>query len=412
MLNDVGSLRSKVFPALPNVRILIIYSILQGLYVGYIQIFWQHFLVAFGFAVALIGIMETATGAAGVLPSLLQTIGGRFSDRIGRKRLILAGSASLVLCWSVATTAFLFNLKNLIFIAYVLWSFSALGLTVIDSMMADNLPTEDRSRVYSVFLIAGFLPSSLTGYVVGLYSGITGPQVFLALAAALEGVGFIILFARLKENVPDYIGKRSHAFDLRDVITNAKKHKGYFAVGVADSLTWSISTSIISATLTAALHFSNSDFGALTVSLPIGIVLGTLPGGWLAHRFGPRNLLASSQLLGALMMFGWAFLPIPSLIPLYGLIWGFSISTWVPVQFLVSSVTFPQIKRGELMGAYGTSRGLARAVAPIIATLLFLNYGYSAPLVVGGTGVLLSIILILMFIKNDIGREKPIDLSA
>lgn len=408
-MNDSVSLRSKIFPALPNVRILIIYAILQGLYVGYIQIFWQHFLVSFGFAVALIGILETLTGAAGVLPSILQTIGGRFSDRIGRKRLILAGSASLVLCWSIATTAFLFDLKNLIFIAYVLWSFSALGLTVIDSMMADSLPTEDRSRVYSVFLIAGFLPSSLTGYLVGLYSGITGPQLFLALAAALEGVGFIILFARLKETVSSTIPRRSHAFDLRDVISNAKKHKGYFAVGVADSLTWSISTSIISATLTAALHFSNIEFGALSASLPIGVVLGTLPGGWLAHRFGPRNLLASSQLLGASMMFGWAFLPIPSLVPIYGLVWGFCISTWVPVQFLVSSITFPKIKWGELMGAYGTSRGLARAIAPIIATLLFLDYGYSAPLVVGGAGVLLSIVLILKFIKNDIGKESLIE---
>lgn len=373
---------------------------------GYIQIFWQHFLVTFGFAVALIGILETAAGAAGVLPSFLQTIGGRFSDRIGRRTLILAGSASLVLCWSVATTAFLFDLKNLIFLAYVLWSFSALGLTVIDSMMADSLPTEDRPRVYSIFLIGGFLPSSLTGYLVGVYSSATGPQVFLALAAMLEGIGFILLFARLRDTIPNSGERKSHPFDLREVFASVKNHKGYFAVGISDSLTWSISTSILSATLTAARHFSNFDFGILTLSLPIGVVLGTLPGGWLAHRLGPRNLLASSQLLGSLMMFGWAFFPITALVPLYGLAWGFSISTWVPVQFLVSSVTFPELKRGELMGAYGTSRGLVRAAAPILATVLFLEYGYSAPLVVGGIGVLLSIILILRYVRNDVGKDQ------
>lgn len=405
-LAEKVSFRSKLLPPLPNISTILVYFILQGFYLGYINQFWQHWLVLLGFSVAIIGLLEAGAGAGGVLPGFLLTIGGKISDRIGRRKLILLGSAFFIACWSVSTISFFFNAQILILLAYILWSFAIMGVSVVDAILADTLPTADRSRVYSVLLIASTLPSALTGYLAGEYSNATGPQAFLALATVLELFGFVLLYTRLKNiRAPGIESPSSkYSFGFKDVYSKAKRHWGYFSVGISDSLTWGIGTAILSATLTVSQNFTNFDFGLITITMPVGILFGTLPGGWFTHHIGPKKLLAVSQMLGGIMMFGWAFYPVTFMIPIYGIIWGFAISTWIPVQFLLSSVIFPAAYRGELMGAFGTSRGLIRAVVPIIATVLFLIFGYSAPLLVGGVGVLLSIGLIVKFIPNKVSE--------
>ena len=400
-MNSRGIIQ-KIFPDQSTVRTLITYNALQGLYLGYINVFWQPFLITLGISVALIAILEATAGQYGILASLVQSFGGLLSDRIGRRKVVISGSALLVTCWSIAASAFIFRIQLFAIPAYVFWSLGALSIPALDAVLADTVRADARTRVYSVILVANFLPSALTGYLAGQYSSSLGASTFLAIAAILEGSGLMILLLRLSEHSHTRSNEVRTDSSMKQVLVNIRLHWKYFVVISADSLTWTIGSSLLYALLQESQSFSKQDFGMIALALPLGLVFGTIPGGWLATKIGPRNLLIFSEFLGAGMMLGWAIYPLPSMIPVYGFSWGAAISTWVPVQFQLSSHFFPQHSRGELMGNLGTARGLVRGIGPIIAVSLFLTLGYAAPLIAGSLGILLTIVLIIKFIPSKV----------
>ncbi len=403
--------RRSFLPRNRSVRALLAYSLLQGLYLGYISIFWQPFVISLGLSIAIIGIMEALSGQYGILSSLVQSIGGRLSD-FGRRSVILLGSTILTFCWAVSTIAFLFKLPFLIYVAYILWALGSVSLPALDAILADTVLAKDRPQTYSLIMMANLLPSSVTGFLAGKYSQTLGASAFVGLAALFEGCGLAILYFTLKEvqNVQEQNSSkerqnensRKSRMSVSRTISNVRSHWKYFSVISLDTLTWAIGTSLLYALLSQEQSFTKQDFGLIALVLPIGVVVGTIPGGWLNHRIGPRRLLMISECLGAGMLFGWAFYPASAAIPLYAFIWGFAISTWVPVQFHLSSSLFPQKNRGELMGNLGTVRGLIRGLGPLIALSLFLVIGYRGPIVGGAVGILLTIVLIARFIPSEV----------
>jgi MFS family permease len=167
-----------------------------------------------------------------------------------------------------------------------------------------------------------------------------------------------------------------------------------------DAIAWSLGTGILYALLSTR-GFTQFEFGLVALTQPIGVVLGTVPGGWLTHRIGARRLLMMSEILGAVMVLGWAFYPAQPLVPLYGIVWGFTISTWVPAQFHLSAAMFPEERRGEMLGALATSVYLVRIAGPIVAAGLYLTFGYPAPMVAGGIAIFANIVLIRRFLPQD-----------
>jgi MFS family permease len=105
-----------------------------------------------------------------------------------------------------------------------------------------------------------------------------------------------------------------------------------------------------------------------------------------------------SEILGAVMVLGWAFYPIGFLVPLYGIVWGFAISTWVPAQFNLSAAIFPEERRGEMLGALATIVYLVRIVGPVVAAGLYLYFGYPAPMVASSIAMFVAIVLIKRFL--------------
>ena len=392
----MAMLGARVFSLQPTVRTLIVYNLLQGMYLGYIRIFWQPWMVSLGISVATIGILESAAGRYGAISGLMQVVGGRFSDRRGRRRLILAGSGFLIACWLTSAGAFFFGSPVLIYFAYLLLGLSLLSLPVIDAMMADYIETPDRSRVYSTMLVANFIPGSITGFLAGQYGASLSPPLLLVLAAGLETVGFALLFAKVRDKGVAN-GIRSAPLSLRATWESITQFRGFFSIFMMDAIAWSLGTGILYALLSIR-GFTQFEFGVVALTQPIGVVFGTVPGGWLTHRIGARRLLMISEILGAVMVMGWAFYPIGPLVPLYGIVWGFAISTWVPAQFHLSAAMFPEERRGEMLGALATSIYLVRIAGPVVAAGLYLTFGYPAPMVIGGIAIFANLVLIRRFL--------------
>lgn len=395
----IGPLGAKVFSPEPTVRTLIVYNLVQGLYLGYIRVFWQPWIVSLGISIAIIGVLESGAGRYGAISGLMQVVGGRLSDRRGRRKLILAGSGFLIACWLTSASAFFIGSRGLVYLAYLLWGLSLLSLPVIDATMADYIETPDRSRVYSTMLVANFIPGSITGFLAGQYGASLNPPLLLVLAAGLETVGFALIFAKVRDKgVSNGIQRAS--LSLRATWEGISQFRGFFSIFMMDAIAWSLGTGILYALLSTR-GFTQFEFGLVALTQPIGVVLGTVPGGWLTHRIGARRLLMISEILGAVMVLGWAFYPVDPLVPLYGIVWGFAISTWVPAQFHLSAAMFPEERRGEMLGALATSVYFVRIAGPIVAAGLYLTFGYPAPMVAGGIAIFANIVLIRRFLPQD-----------
>jgi MFS family permease len=394
-----GGLGARIFSTEPTVRTLIVYNLLQGIYLGYVRVFWQPWLVALGFSVATIGILESGAGRFGAISGLTQVVGGRFSDSQGRRKLILAGSAFLITTWLTAAGAFVFGNSILVYLAYILWGLSLLSLPVIDAMMADYIEIPDRSRVYSTMLIANFIPGSITGFLAGQYGTSLNPPLLLMLATGLETVGFALLFTKVRDKCVTTVSHKVRP-TLKATWEGIRQFRGFFGIFIMDSIAWSLATGILYALLSIR-GFTQFEFGVLALTQPIGVVIGVIPGGWLAHRIGSRRLLMTSEIIGAIMSLGWAYFPIEALVPVYGMVWGFAISSWMPAQFHLSTVMFHETRRGEMLGALATTIYLFRIIGPIAAAGLYLTFGYSAPMTIGAVAIFANIILIRRFLPHD-----------
>jgi MFS family permease len=262
----------------PTVRTLIVYNLLQGMYLGYIRVFWQPWMVALGISVAAIGVLESGAGRNGAISGLMQVVGGRFSDRQRRRKLILAGSGFLIACWLTSAGAFFFGSPALVYLAYILWGLNLLSLPVIDAMMADYIETPDRSRVYSTMLVANFIPGSITGFLAGQYGATLSPPLLLTLAAGLETVGFALLFAKVRDKG---VARVSHTpVSLRATWEGINQFRGFFMM---DAIAWSLGTEILYALLSTR-GFAQFEFGVVALTQPIGVVFGTVPGGQVEIR--------------------------------------------------------------------------------------------------------------------------------
>ncbi len=399
------SIRSRVLPTQGNIRILVAYNAIQGGYLGYITTFWQPFILTLGIPVATIGLLETLSGRAGILASLMQSFGGRLSDRVGRRGVALAGSLFLICCWSVSTLSFILHTTILIYLAYPLWSLSIMALPVLDAAIADTVDSHERPKTYGVFMLANVIPAAVAGAVAGVVYPATGAAALLLFAAALESIGFLILRKNLRKIPLAKVEQEAEeeASNLAQVVKDAGKYWRLFAVFAADSLSWSIAASIAPALLKAVQGYTSVDFGIIAAAFQLGVAFGTLPGGLFANKIGSRNLFVTSELLGATTWLAWGLHPAPEFAGIYAFIWGTAVSTWVPVQFQVLTAVFPSDRRGGLLGAVATFRGVLSTAGPVFAALLYLRLGYTGPFLIGSGAILCTVLLIVKFIPPQVG---------
>ena len=75
-----------------NLRVIVVTSFLTGLCSSMTQAVWQPFVLSLGAPMSTLGLLESLGGRRGLATTLIQPIGGWFSDRLGRKPLLALGS--------------------------------------------------------------------------------------------------------------------------------------------------------------------------------------------------------------------------------------------------------------------------------------------------------------------------------
>ncbi|MBQ9043428.1 MAG: MFS transporter [Eggerthellaceae bacterium] len=159
-----------------------------------------------GVVVALSGLAATMFAVVSVVA---RPVSGVLSDRMGRKRIVVAALA--VSCLAQIGYAFVPSFELLLALRAVHGLFYALFGTAISAMTVDSLPESRRSEGMGWFGTA-YVFGAVAGPALGVYlSDEFGFRVMFLTAAALAAIGFVMgLFLEGGESPASREGERPH----------------------------------------------------------------------------------------------------------------------------------------------------------------------------------------------------------
>ena len=283
---------------------------------------------------------------------------GWLGDHFPRKPLIIVGA----LLWSIATlfTAWVRSYETLLIRHAIVGIGEATFSIFAPALLADFYPEADRNRVLSIFYITipvGGALGYLSGGILGQHYGWRKPFFIAALPGVLIALAFYFFVREPQRGSADSLSPTLNRTTLSGLIRNPA-----FWTATLGLAMWTFAVGGISTWLpTFLVRFGSMSVakagtvaGALTV---VDGLLGTIIGGWLAHRWLRTNYRA------LYLISAWGSV---LAIPAAALVFFGPPSVFIPGAFLAEFFLF--LGTGPLNAAIVNS-----VAAPIRATAISLN---------------------------------------
>jgi DHA1 family bicyclomycin/chloramphenicol resistance-like MFS transporter len=389
-----------------NVRVLAVTSMTTGAYVTMLNAVLQPFVVKdLGLGVFVLGMLVAFGGRpAGLASSIIQPFAGHLADVLGRKPLVVLGS--LVGVMSMLSFLDAATSRSVVAVAagYALFGLALLGNPAIQATVAESVGMGPRKVqvAFSVIFFFTYLPGIVTPGVGGYVATTMGYTILFAAAALLESANLVIFVTMLRETRPPATGSDSGGkdFSFRQA-TRVPKGLGKVYIPFAiDAFSWGLGGSIIYGMWSSTFGYSASEIGVFASILSASIVGTQYLATRMLLRFGTRMTLAFAELLSVALLGEW--LVYPSILALYAtaVIFGLSVSTWLPSLSSLFMAVAPVEERGSVAGKLALFRGLVGAPAPFIGGFLFATYGYNVPVTLSMIGEFVAAIAILRLIPK------------
>lgn len=325
--------------------------------------------------------------AYSLMQFLFSPLWGRYSDRVGRRPVLLIGLVGMALSFV------LFGLAQALWMLYaarVLGGLlSSAVLPTAMAYIADSTSTEQRGRSMGLLGAAMGL-GMIFGPAIGGFLGDLAPSIPFFVAAGLTvlvaGFAAVALPESLSETVraqarapgrPSAHGQLLHA--LRGP-TGLLLVLGFLSQFALASL---FGTFALFAE--AKLGFGEGELGALFTAMGLVGALGQgLLVGRAIHLFGEARVVQIGLLISGIGF--WSMLlayDLPSLMAFIGVL-GLGSSLLGPaLTSLLSKRTRPE-QQGAIMGVFNSYQSLGRILGPIVGGVFFDALGYASPYVFGG----------------------------
>ena len=365
-------------------------------------------------------------GILGSLYSILQFIcaplWGAYSDRVGRRKVLLITIAGLALSYAAWFFAASFWVLVL---ARVLGGAMGGNLSVATAAVADSTTREKRSSGLAIIGIAFGLGFIVGPGIGGLFAKINLVELFPALeqfgvnpfsvpalvSFALALTNLLWVARSFKETLP--AEKRGKANPDRKGIPVFRMFKSASPATLRTNLVYLIYMLAFSGmefTLTflavERFQFSPAQNGGMFVF--IGFVLILVQGGIvrrLASPVGEKRLAVAGIACGIA-----AFLVLAIALNL-GLFFGalalmaFSIGLASPTLSALVSLYTKEAEQGAAIGVFRSAGSLARAIGPLVAALVYFAYGSKSTYLFGAVIVVVPLILALKLPKPS--KDNP-----
>jgi DHA1 family tetracycline resistance protein-like MFS transporter len=352
----------------------------------------------------VIGLLGTANALAQVIAAPLI---GRFSDRYGRRPLLLLGTFAGFACFLMLGLA---RSLTLVFASRILNGLLGGNISLAQAYITDV--TDEKSRARSLGIIGaafgiGFVIGPALG---GLLSGF-GYGVPALVAAGLSLVNFLWIAAALTESLS---AERRAAFALnpRPAITAraliaalGKPRVGpLLHTQLFYALAFGIFTASFSLYALERLGLPAQSTGYILAYVGvISVLVQALAIGPLTSRFSEQRLIVAGVIVLALALLAWGFVPnVPLLLAVLA---PMAVAAGVLGTVLNSALT-KSVSRDEVGGTLGLAsslQSLAQVVAPVLGGFLL---GQLGPWSLGVLGALIMGWL-ATFTWRKLLREAP-----
>lgn len=395
-----------------NIRVMAVTGLISGVYIGMLSVVLQLFPLAIGLSVPALGILQALGNRfSGAAATVVQPLAGHYSDLHSRKQSILLGSAttiaSMVCFVGAAATASAF----LIILAFGLYGVSILGSPASQALVAESVDLNPRKMdvAYSLIFFLGTIPGVLSPYLAGSIAERYGYLVIFLGAAFLESLDLYLYWRELSETKHISTFDDSRRFSLREAFTFPRSSWGLYGALATDAFAFGISSNIIYAIVEDKFHFTASDIGLLVAVWYLAMLASQYPATRILIWLGPKKTLMLSETLGIVLMAGWALSSsLPEFIA-FSVVFGVSVTTWVPGVSSLLMTHSPPKTRGGVGGKVAAFRGLVAFPAPIIGGFLFQYLGYEAPIMASLLGAVVCVALMFRYLPErptvDAGGE-------
>jgi DHA1 family tetracycline resistance protein-like MFS transporter len=379
-------------------------------------------LVGFGIVIPLLPFYVQSMGGSprtvGILlgcfsfTQLLATpVLGRFSDRYGRRPIILFSLAANAAAMGLFALASHQRLLPLLFVSRILAGATSGNLSACQAALADVATQETRARAMGRVGAGIGLGLVLGPMIGGVFAGLGAWFPPLA-AGALALLGALGVLLAMPETHPAPTRSASRVRSRMSVIQDSPHPRGLLMVLLLYFLVFLAMTTLQVALALLAqerLGWSAKQVGYVFALLGgLGLVIQGGLIGPLSIAVGEVRLLVLGALLFSVGLLGVSLSGHPiSLVGAVSVL-GTGLGIVQPLLSSLASQTANPSLQGLTLGLAQASGGLARTVGPVASGALYASLGASAPFTTGALVALLAAALGALLTREGIGKPRHV----
>ena len=356
---------------------------------GFLAVVLVLYLDAIGLDALTIGIVLTLTLIGDTLISLWLTT---HADRLGRRRVLIAGSLLMVLAAVVFSAT---DVVPVLILAAAIGVISPTGnevgpfLAIEQAALSQIVPDQRRTATFAWYNVVGYIATATGALVAGLLSqvlldrGVTTVDAYRAIVIGYAVIGLLMAvgFRRLGAGIEaPPRGRRSD--DIREVLGLRRSRGVVLRLSALFSLDafagGFIPQSLIAFWFVVRFGVEPGVLGLIFFGANLLAAVSSLSAARIAKRFGLINTMVFTHLPSNVLLL---FVPLMPTLPLAVavLLLRFSLSQMdVPTrQSYVISVVDPD-ERSAAAGVTGIARTVGAAISPSLSSVMMASAGFVA----------------------------------
>jgi DHA1 family inner membrane transport protein len=345
------------------------------------------------------GLVVAAYGAPGILVAVLT---GPYSDRFGRKRFLVAGSAIMGIF--TLLSAFATSFAVLVAMRII----GGIGASVIfpnvTATVGDNFAYRDRGSAMGTVIGLNTLAGVIGVPLAGILAEATSWRVSVGLVGVLSIVAAVLLAWKFRP-VQTPLNESAIRDMYRSIVTN-RSALGAIGSSFLGALYWFTWATYIVVFFEHAFGLSQGTASILALTQGLGVMFGSQLGGRLGGRIGHKPIVAGSVLISGVLLLLQTNLPLPLVATA---VLNLVLSAVIGARFASNTTLLTEQvpeARGTLLALSASVTSASIVVGATIGGLLIDGPGFWAMGVFCFAAAVLAALTVWIFV-----REEPIDLE-